>query len=107
MTASSAQRGRAAAVRLVLILFLTLSALTAAWLPRFAAAAGRASMPTVLTDADASAYRQVFRLQEQGRWREADQRRRAISDRVLLGHVLYQRYMAPQYRTRYAELRAC
>ncbi|MEN8196572.1 MAG: hypothetical protein ABFS30_08650, partial [Pseudomonadota bacterium] len=61
---------------------------------------------TVLSDSDARLYREIFRLQEGGEWKAADKRIKKLSDRLLMGHVLYQRYMHPRaYRSRYEELK--
>ncbi len=64
------------------------------------------SLPQVLTEADAARYREVFKLQQAGKWRLADKRIESLSDRVLMGHVLFQRYMHPTaYRSKYKELK--
>lgn len=61
---------------------------------------------TVLSDSDARLYREIFRLQEGGEWKAADKRVKQLSDRLLMGHVLYQRYMHPRaYRSSYEELK--
>lgn len=64
------------------------------------------ALPRVLSEKDAARYREIFALQRAGRWREADRLIRQLDDRILMGHVLYQRLMHPTaYRSRYAELR--
>ena len=61
---------------------------------------------TVLSDSDARLYREIFRLQEGGEWKAADKRIEQLSDRLLIGHVLFQRYMHPRaYRASYEELK--
>ncbi|MDH3228995.1 MAG: lytic transglycosylase domain-containing protein [Alphaproteobacteria bacterium] len=61
---------------------------------------------TILGDEDANLYRDIFRLQNDGQWKAADQRIAKLSDRILMGHVLYQRYMHPRaYRSTYVELK--
>jgi soluble lytic murein transglycosylase len=56
---------------------------------------------------DIQRYRKIFALQDQAEWAGADQLIARLEDRVLLGHVLYQRYMHPTgYRSNFAELRA-
>lgn len=66
----------------------------------------RAEIPQLLTPLDAAHYRAVFRLQEQGRWEEADARIGEIYDPLLLGHVLHQRYLHPTaYKSSFEELR--
>ena len=62
--------------------------------------------PRVLSDEDAALYQEIFDLQEDGRWNEADKLIAALEDDVLMGHVLYQRYMHPTaYRSKYDELK--
>ncbi|MDE0009037.1 MAG: hypothetical protein OXS50_12235, partial [Gammaproteobacteria bacterium] len=54
---------------------------------------------------DAARYREVFALQELGQWREADRAIRRLDSRLLMGRVLFQRYMHPtRYRSKYKEL---
>ncbi len=61
---------------------------------------------TVLSDNDARLYREIFSLQEGGEWKAADKRIKELSDRLLMGHVLFERYMHPRaYRSRYEELK--
>lgn len=63
--------------------------------------------PSVLSDADADRYREIFALQELGRWSAADRLVGKLTDRRLMGHVLAQRYLHPTaYRSKYTELRA-
>ena len=63
-------------------------------------------LPSILSAADAARYRVIFRLQEDGEWKAADKTIAKLSDRVLMGHVLSQRYLHPtKYRSRYTELR--
>ena len=67
---------------------------------------GEKSLPLILSEADAALYREIFRFQETGKWRAADKRIAKLSDPVLMGHVLYQRYMHPTaYRSKYKELK--
>ena len=66
----------------------------------------RSRLPKVLSDRDAALYRNVFELQEEGRWSEADASIERIHDPLLMGHVRFQRYMHPtRYRSSYPELR--
>ncbi|RCK38960.1 transglycosylase [Thalassospira profundimaris] len=63
-------------------------------------------IPKPLSDRDAELYEQIFSVQEQGRWKDADRLISRLSDKVLMGHVLAQRYLHPTaYRSRYNELR--
>ena len=65
----------------------------------------KAFSPSVLSKADASRYREIFALQEEGDWASADETIRQLSDDILMGYVLHQRYMHPtKYRSKYEEL---
>lgn len=62
---------------------------------------------SVLSDADVATYRSIFELQERGDWTRANARIRTLENDVLMGHVLYQRYMHPTaYRSKFSELDA-
>ena len=66
---------------------------------------GSAAVPTVLSKKDVARYQRIFELQEQARWRKADKLIKRLDDKILMGHVLLQRYMHPTgYRSRYSEL---
>ncbi len=68
-------------------------------------AADKASI-RVLSDQDAALYREIFALQETGRWDAADAKITELNNDLLLGYVLYQRYMHPTaYRSSYDELK--
>jgi soluble lytic murein transglycosylase-like protein len=61
--------------------------------------------PKVISSADAMVYRQIFALQKDGEWATADGKIATLEDRILMGHVLFQRYMHPTaYRSSYSEL---
>jgi len=66
----------------------------------------KVTLPEILKPADVARYRRIFALQKRGAWRQADREIKRLSDRVLLGHVLFQRYMSRRFRSRYAPLRA-
>lgn len=69
------------------------------------APAALADAPRMLSFQDAATYARIFRAQRTGDWRTADTAIRQLSDRLLMGHVLYQRYMHPTaWRSSYAEL---
>jgi soluble lytic murein transglycosylase-like protein len=71
------------------------------------AANDAAPLPRVLSDKDVALYRRIFALGEQGKWQAADELIEHLQDRLLLGHVLAQRYLHPTaYRSRYKELNA-
>lgn len=61
--------------------------------------------PGILGEGDVARYRRIFALQEDGRWPEAKRLIAQLEDRLLMGHVLAQRYLHPtKYRSRYSEL---
>ena len=63
--------------------------------------------PKILVHADVDLYRQIFTVQEDGDWKTADRLIARLEDRVLMGHVLAQRYLHPtKYRSKYKELKA-
>ncbi len=60
---------------------------------------------TPLSDADVSLYQRIFDFQTEGKWRRADRLIKQVDNTILMGHVLYQRYMHPTaYTSRYSEL---
>ncbi|MCF6197488.1 MAG: hypothetical protein L3J50_12400, partial [Emcibacter sp.] len=60
---------------------------------------------TPLSNNDVKLYKRIFALQVKGKWKKADRLIRQLDDKILLGHILYQRYMHPTaYRSRYSEL---
>lgn len=61
-------------------------------------------MPQVLSDIDASLYRQIFKLQDKERIDTAINAQNQIADRLLMNEVLYQRYISDTYRTRGREI---
>jgi soluble lytic murein transglycosylase-like protein len=63
-------------------------------------------IPAELSASDVALYRQIFAVQEAGRWAEADALIGQVDNPVLLGHVNFQRLMHPtDYRSSFAELR--
>ncbi|MGE5539915.1 MAG: transglycosylase SLT domain-containing protein [Gemmatimonas sp.] len=64
------------------------------------------NLPRILTPADAERYREIFDFQDRGRFAEADRLIGSLGNKVLMGHVLAQRYLHPSYRAKYAELSA-
>jgi soluble lytic murein transglycosylase len=62
------------------------------------------SLPTLLPEADAARYRDIFSLQTKSRWAEADRLIVALTDRLLMAEVEAQRYLSPTYRARYGQL---
>ena len=68
--------------------------------------AASAALPQILSRRDAQLYREIFALQTGGEWQAADERIARLEDRVLMGHVLFQRYMHPTaYRSKFKELK--
>ncbi len=66
-----------------------------------------ATLPTVLSQADRDRYARIFELQAAGKWGPAKKLIRGLEDRILMGHVLFQRYMHPtKYRSKFSELAA-
>lgn len=62
-------------------------------------------LPPHLGARDIALYRQIFALQEGAEWAPADRLIAQLNDPILLGHVLYQRYMHPTgYRSQFEEL---
>ncbi len=60
----------------------------------------------VLSEEDAALYREIFDLQDEGKWKAADAKIAAVSDDVLMGYVQFQRYMHPTaYRSKFSELK--
>ena len=58
-----------------------------------------------LSDTDVSLYREIFDLQRDGNWDKADRLIKKLDNDILMGHVLYERYMHPTaYTSRYREL---
>lgn len=63
-------------------------------------------LPRILNDDDIRLYQRIFDVQEDGDWKTADKLIERLSDPVLMGHVLFQRYMHPtKYRSKYKELK--
>jgi len=61
----------------------------------------------VLSDADVARYQKIFDLQDDGQIGRAEQIVQQLDSPVLIGYVLFQRYMHPTaYHSRYGELQA-
>lgn len=65
-----------------------------------------ADFPQILSDMDASLYAQIFELQDKERINTAIKVENQIADKLLMGEVLYQRYLSDTYRTRGKEVAA-
>jgi soluble lytic murein transglycosylase-like protein len=57
-----------------------------------------------LSDEDAARYAHIFAFQDVGQFLKANDEIAKLSDFRLLGHVLWQRYTSPGYKSTYAEL---
>ncbi|MFQ5939523.1 MAG: lytic transglycosylase domain-containing protein [Alphaproteobacteria bacterium] len=80
---------------------------TAALDPEIQASGKEAPLPELLTAEDAARYTKIFALQEAGEWPAADHEIEKLTDRLLMGHVLAQRYLHPTlYRSGFGELAA-
>jgi soluble lytic murein transglycosylase-like protein len=67
---------------------------------------GSSVLPRLLSSEDNSLYLRIFAAQNEGRFAEADKLLRSLRDKLLLGHVLAERYLAPGYHAGYPELAA-
>ena len=65
-----------------------------------------AGLPQILTDVDASLYEQIFMLQDKEKINTAIKVQDQVADKMLMGEVLYQRYISDTYRTRSKEISA-
>ena len=63
------------------------------------------AFPILLEEADVARYRVIISLQENGDFRGADDIIAKLRDRALMGHVLAHRFLHPQYKVSYEELR--
>ena len=65
------------------------------------------AFPEILGHEDVDLYREIFDVQATGGWKTADRLIARLRDRMLMGHVLAQRYLHPtKYRSQYKELKA-
>lgn len=63
------------------------------------------SVFSVLSAEDRALYRDIFALQDEAKWKQADRLIKQLQDDLLMGHVLSQRYMHPTgYRSNFREL---
>ncbi len=58
-----------------------------------------------LSNSDIEIYQQIFNLQRDSLWQEADKKINKLNDMRLLGYILYQRYIHPNYNSSETELR--
>lgn len=70
-------------------------------------AAAQVDLPSVLRADDIARYERIFEYQADQDWAKADREIAKLSDKLLLGHVLQQRYLHPTaYTSSYPELLA-
>ncbi|NWG71903.1 MAG: lytic transglycosylase domain-containing protein [Parvularculaceae bacterium] len=92
-------------MRTLAIALLALAAFVPATAARAEKVVHEQARLSVLSAKDRETYREILDLQEDGRWSDADARAASLSDDLLMGHVLLQRYMSPGYRATYDELK--
>ncbi len=61
-------------------------------------------LPTVLDNQNRDLYRRIFQAQAAGNWAQASADASRLTDKVLLGYVGAQRFLARNYTARYEEL---
>ena len=63
-------------------------------------------LPSILDSTDTDLYHKIFALQEAKKWTKADKLIKQVKDKLLLGHVLAQRYLHPTgWRSKFSELK--
>ena len=65
-----------------------------------------ADLPTVLDNETRDRYRRIFQAQQAGAWAQADDEIRQLHDKTLMGYVVAQRLLSPNYPARYEQLAA-
>ena len=61
-------------------------------------------LPTILSESDMETYERIFDLQSRGRWDAAKRLESKVENNILMGDVLYERYMSKTYVSSGAEL---
>lgn len=75
--------------------------------PAAAQPAPAGDLPVILSPSDAERYQRIFEAQADAEWDVADREIARLKDRLLMGHVLQQRYLHPTaYVSSFAELSA-
>lgn len=60
----------------------------------------------ILGSSDAKLYKQIFEVQDRGDFKTADKLIRRVKNKLLMGHVQFQRYLHPTgYKSKFGELR--
>ena len=63
-------------------------------------------LPKYLKNDDIEIYKQIFDLQRKGLWDDANIKIQKLNQKILMGHVMAQRYLHPtKYRSKYSELK--
>ena len=62
------------------------------------------ALPTVLSESDAEAYVKIFDLQDKNQFDSAKKMESGIENKILMGEVLYHRYMSKGYYSRGVEV---
>lgn len=70
------------------------------------APAAQPNAPSVLSADDAERYKRIFELQEDGDMKKADSLIAELENKLLMGHVLKQRYLHPKWKSTFPELSA-
>ena len=74
--------------------------------PLLIEAAKKSDENILLNDKDIGKYKKIFSLQKLGKWKEAKEIIEQLENKILLGHVKYQKLMHPtKYRSKYNELK--
>ena len=88
-----------------IILFLFISKLSHAYEISVAEKYSEIFTTNILTQNDIINYRQAYVFQEECKWKSANKHILKISNKILIGHILAQRYLHPKcYRSNYLEL---
>jgi len=88
-----------------IILFLFISKLSHAYEISVAEKYSEIFTTNILTQNDIINYRQAYVFQEECKWKSANKHILKISNKILMGHILAQRYLHPKcYRSNYLEL---
>ena len=65
-----------------------------------------AALPRILTEADIARYHRIGDANDEARWSDADREIKQLTDPVLLGYLLADRYLHPKYKASYDELKS-
>jgi len=65
----------------------------------------QANIPAVLSETDEQLYRAAFEANDAGQWANADRMVERLHDRLLVGHLLAQRYLSAPYHPQLGELK--